>query len=123
MRVPQGHPVERDLTFLLESAQTHIQHKLTEELLALRGVKFQLAVEEELRKDALNGTEVLTVPVFHTKQIALLQAHEIPQAIHEAFPGLIRRLGNFTNEGSGCVVNRVTKLWLDIARYQPLCGS
>ena len=60
------------------------------------------------------------VPVFRSKQIALQQAHEIPQALHEAFPGLLRRLENFTNEGSGWVVNRVTKMWLDVGRYQPL---
>ena len=48
MRVPQGHPSERDLTSFLKSAQTHIQRKLTEEVLDLRGLKFQLAVEVDL---------------------------------------------------------------------------
>ena len=125
MQVPQGHPAERDLLSCLKSAQTNIQGKLTEELSAPRRVKFQLAVEIELRKDRSNGTEVITVPVsvFRTKRIALLQPHDIPQALHEAFPRLLRRLKNFTNEGSGWVVNPVTKLWLDVARDQPLRGG
>ena len=63
---------------------------------------------------------MLTVPVYRTKQIALLQEYEIPQALREAFPGLLRRLEHFTNEGSGWVVNRVTRLWLDVVCYQPL---
>ena len=66
MRVPQGHPTERDLMALLESVRPLIQRKLT-----LRGVKFQLAVAEELRKDAPNGTVGLMVRVFRTKQIAM----------------------------------------------------
>ena len=123
MQVPQGHPAECDLLSFLKNAQTQIQHKLTEELLALRGIKFQFAVELELRKDASNGTDVLTVGVFRAKQIVLLQAHTIPQALHDAFPGLLRKLKNFTNESSGWVVRLVTKLLLDVARYQPLHGG
>ena len=80
--MPQRHPSERDWTSVLKSAQTHTQRKLTEEVLDLRRLMFQLAVEVELQKVAANGTEVLTVPVFRTKQIALLQAYEIPQALH-----------------------------------------
>ena len=87
-----GAPLRARLVILSQSAQTHIQRKFTEEVLDLRGLKFQLAVEVELRKGAPNGTEVLTVPVFRTKQIALLQAHEIPQALYEAFPGLRWRI-------------------------------
>ena len=79
-----------------------------------------MAVEVELQKDGPNSTEVLTIPIFRTKQIAILQAHEISQALLDAFPGLLRRLENFTNEGSGWVVSRMTKLWLNVARYQPL---
>ena len=40
MRVPQGHPSERDLTSFLNSAQTHIERKLTDEVLDLCGLKF-----------------------------------------------------------------------------------
>ena len=95
MQVLQGHPSECDLISFLKSAYSHLQRKLTEEVLALRGLKFQLSVEVELQKDAANGTEVFTVSVFRTKQIALLQAYEIPQAFHEAFPGLLRSLEKF----------------------------
>ena len=82
-----------------------------------------MAVEVVLQKNVANGMEVLTVPVFRSRQTALLQAYEISQALHEAFPGLPRRLEHYTNEGSGWVVNRLTKLGLDVARYQPLRGG
>ena len=121
--MPPGHPSERDLTSFLKSNQTHIRRKLTEEVLDLRPLKLQLAVEVGLRKDASNGAEVLMGPVFGTKQIVLLPEHENPPALHGAFPGLLRRLKNFTNEGSGLVANRVTKLWLYVAHYQPLRGG
>ena len=83
----------------IKSAQPHIEHKLVEELLALRGVKFQLAVEVELRKDEVNGTEVVQAPVLRTKQITLLQGHEIPQPPHEAFPTIPERLENSLGKG------------------------
>ena len=57
MRVLQGHPAERDLTSFLKSALTHIQRKLTEEILDLRHLKFQLAVEV-LRSSFLYSTQL-----------------------------------------------------------------
>ena len=51
-----------------------------------------MTVEVELWKVEANGTEVLQAPVFQTKQIALLQAHETPQALHEAFPTILERM-------------------------------
>ena len=56
----------------LKSVKPYIERKLVEEVLALREVKFQLAVEVELWKDEANGTKVLQAPVFRKKQITLL---------------------------------------------------
>ena len=101
MQVPKGHPSERNLMAFLKYAQPNIKRKLVEELLALCGVEVQLTVEVELRKDEAKDTEVLQAPVFRTKQITLLQEHEIPQALHEAFQTILERLKKFTLEGSG----------------------
>ena len=68
-----------------------------------------MAVEVEVRKDKGNGIEVLQAPVFRTKQITLLKAHEILQALHEAIPTILERLEKFTREGSECIVWVVSK--------------
>ena len=44
---------------------------------------------------------MLTAPVFRTKQIALLQAHEISQAIHWTFPGFLKRMENLGGVAGG----------------------
>ena len=44
MQVPKGHLSERNLMAILKNAQPCIKRKLVKELLALRGVKLQLAV-------------------------------------------------------------------------------
>ena len=55
MGVPQGHPNGADLTAFLEGVRPQIQAKLEEEIEALNGVKFQLALKAQLRKDNPDG--------------------------------------------------------------------
>ena len=97
--------------------------KLTEEILSLKGMKFQLALKVKLSKANQDGTAEFTSPVLRNKQEAILQAHEIGEALDRAFPRIIETLEKWTQRGSGWVVDRVETLWLDIARYQPLRGG
>ena len=97
--------------------------KLTEEVAAFRGVKFQLALKVQLRKGNPDGSEEYTDPVLRRKQEALLGASEINEALDKAFPHILELLEKWTQRGSGWAVDRVDTLWLDIARYQPLRGG
>ena len=63
--IPEGHPSGVDLRAVLQEVEPRIHDKLEEEILVLDGVKFQLALKAELRKDN---------PVLRDKQEALLQA-------------------------------------------------
>ena len=110
------------LTFL-EGVRLQIRQKLTEEILALKGVKFQLALNIHLRKDRSDGGEEYTDPVIRHKQGTLLQAAEINEVLDKAFPHILETLEKWTQRGSGWVVDHVSTLWLDIARYQPLRGG
>ena len=92
-------------------------------ILALNGIKFQLALKVQLQKESPDGTEEFTNPVLRHKQKALLQASEIKEALDKAKPHLLELLEKWTQRGSGWVVDRVQTLWLDIARYQPLRGG
>ena len=60
----------------LEKMRPRIQKKLEEEIRALNGIKFQLALNVQLRKTGPDGTEEYTDPVLRHKQEALLQAME-----------------------------------------------
>lgn len=123
MDVPEGHRHGADPRAFLEGVHPQIQDKLKEELRALKGIKFQLAIKIQLRKDGPDGTEEYTDPVLRHKQEALLQTSEINDALDKAFPYILEILEKWTQRGSGWVVDRVLTLWLDIARYQPLRGG
>ena len=123
MDVPQGHPKGADPRAFLEGVRPQIQAKLEEENEALNGVKFQLALKAQLRKDNLDGSEEYVSPVMRHKQEAALQNSEIDGALNQALPAIQEMLEKWTQRGSGWVVDQVETLWLDIARYQPLRGG
>ena len=126
MDVPQGHLLGADPLVFLEGVRPQIRRKLTEEILAIKGVKFQLALKVQLRKDKPDGVEEYTDPVIRHKQETILQATgtaEINEVLDKAFPHILETLEKWTQRGSGWVVDHVSTLWLDIARYQPLRGG
>ena len=73
MDVPKGHPFGADLKTFLEGLPPQIYNKLEEEIQALNGIKFKLALKGPLRKTRPNGTEEYTDPVFCHKQEAIIQ--------------------------------------------------
>ena len=126
MNVPRGHPLGADPLSFLEGVRPQIRQKLTEEILALKGIKFQLALRVQLRKDRSDGGEEYTDPIIRHKQETILQAAgtaEINEVLDKVFPHILETLEKWTQRGSGWVVDHVSTLWLDIARYNPLRGG
>ena len=120
MDIPEGHPSGVDVRAILQEVEPRIHDKLEEEILALNGIKFLLAIKVQLRKDNPDGSEEYTDPVLRHKQKALLQASKINEDLNKAIPHFLELLEKWTQRGWGWVVDRVQTLWLDIARYQPL---
>ena len=113
MNVPQGHPNGADPMAFLEGVRPQIQTKLEEEISALNGAKFQLALKVQLRKDNPDGSEEYMSPVMRHKQEAALQNSEIEEALNRVFPTIQETLEKWTQRGSGWVVDQVETLWLD----------
>ena len=78
------------------NTQGQIQAKLTEEIKALNGVKFQLALKIQLRKDKPDGSEEYVSPVMRPKQGVALQNSEIDGALNQAFPAIQETLEKWT---------------------------
>ena len=114
--VPEGHSLSADPKAFLEGVRPQIHQKLVEEVLALNGVKFQLALKVQLRKNNPDGSEEYTDPVLRHKQ----QVVEIDKALNKEFHTIQETLEKWIQRGSGWVVDKVMTLRLDIARYQPL---
>ena len=55
MDVPQGHTHGADPRAFLEGVRPEVRAKLEEEIKALNGIKFQLALKVQLRKDNPDG--------------------------------------------------------------------
>ena len=126
MDVPRGHPLDADPLSFLEGVRPQIRQKLTEEILALKGIKFQLALKINLRQVRPDGSEETGCMTLRRKQEALLQAAgtaEINEVLDTIFPYLLEVLEKKNQRGSGWMVDYVNTLWLDIARYQPLRGG
>ena len=70
----------------LEGLRPQIYNKLEEEIRALNGIKFQLALKIQLRKTGPDGTEEYTDPVFRHEQEVILQRSEIDGALDKAAP-------------------------------------
>ena len=123
MDVPRGHRLGADPLVFLDGVRPQIHRKLTEEILDLKGVKFQLALNIHLRKIKQDGSEACTNSVFRYKQQALLQPAEIEKTLDEAFPHILGILEKWTQNGSGWTIDYISTLWLDIAKYRPLRGG
>ena len=123
MDIAEGHPSGVDVRTFMQEMRPQMHKKLSEEILALNGIKFQLALKVQLQKESPDGTEEFTDPVLRHKQEALLQASEIKEASDKAIPHLLELLEKWTQRGSGWVVDKVQTLWLDIARYEPIRGG
>ena len=92
MDISEGHPSGVDVRAFMQEVDpppSRIHDKLEEEILALNGVTFQLALKVQLRKDNTDGSEKYTDPVLCHKQEALLQASEINVDLNRAIPHLL----------------------------------
>ena len=76
----------------MKEVKPRIHDKLEEEILAIDGTKFQLALKVQLRKDNPDGSEEYTGPVLRHKREAFLQASEINEDLKKAIPHLLELL-------------------------------
>ena len=96
MDISEGHPSGVDVRAIMQEMRPQIYKKLTEEILALNSIKFQLALKVQLQKETPDGTEEFTDPVLRHKQKAFLQASEIKEALDESIPHLLELLEKWT---------------------------
>ena len=57
MDISEGYPSSVDVRAFLHEVRPQIRKKLTEEISALNGIKFQLALKVQLKKESPDGTE------------------------------------------------------------------
>ena len=86
MNISEGHTSGVDVRAFMKEVEPRIHDKLEVEILALNGVKFQLSLKVQLRKDNPDGSEKYTDPVLRRKQEAHLEVSEINEDLYKATP-------------------------------------
>ena len=86
MDIPEGHPSGVDVRAFMQEVESRIHDKLEKEILALNGIKFQLALKVQLRKDNPDGSGEYTDPLLRHKQEALLQVSQINEDLNKDIP-------------------------------------
>ena len=87
MDISEGHPSGVGVRAFMQEVEPRIHDKLEEEILAINdGIKFQLALKVQLRKDNPDGSEEYTDPVLRCKHEALRRASEINEDLNKATP-------------------------------------
>ena len=84
MDIPEDHPSGVDVRAFMQEVERRVHDELEEEILALNGAKFQLALKVQLLKDNPDDSEEYTDPVLRHKQEALPQASEINDDLNKA---------------------------------------
>ena len=126
--VPIGHQFEADALALLHAMAPSTTAQIENELRQLRGLKAQLVLTAELQKpprydeDADEAATILTRAYFRSKASPILKPEEIVQKLADDRNQIMKKLENFTNEGSGWRLKRCELLDLHIAQYQPFRG-
>ena len=85
MDISEGHPSGVDVRAFMQEVEPRIHDKLEEEIWVLNGIKFQLALKVQFRKDNPDGSEEYTDPVLRHQE-ALLQASAINEDLNKAIP-------------------------------------
>lgn len=114
MDVPENHILAADPKSFLKGVYLHFHRKFTEEILALKGVSFQLALKIHLQKDNPDDTEEYTDSMLCHKQEAVLQPSETKKALDKAFLTIQEKLETWIQQGPGWELDRIHILCLDI---------
>ena len=112
-----------DIRGFLEVVRPQIHQQLTDELLDLGSIKFNLALSVKLIKHKTDGGQEITHPIFRLKHEALFTQSDITTALDKAEPKLTESLERYTNKGSGWVVENIGDLYLDVANFKPFEGG
>ena len=112
----------KDPNKLFHDKKSAITQQIVKELKELGGLKFQLALTINFYKD--DGAEKKIVTgVLHGDQMAILTPDKIDEFYNNSSAQIKTGIEKFTNTASGLEIDHCTRIYLNIAKYEPLKGS
>ena len=112
----------KDPNKLFNDKKSIITKQIIEELEELGGLKFQLALTIQFYKD--DGADIKIVTgVLHGDQMAILSPDKIDEFYNNSSAKIQTGIEKFTNTASGLEISHCIRIYLNIAKYEPLKGS
>ena len=112
----------KDPNKLFRDKKSAITQQIDKELKELGGLKFQLGLTIIFYKDDDAEKKIVT-GVLHGDQMAILTPDKIDEFYNNSSARIQTSIEKFTNTASGLEIDHCIKIYLNVAKYEPLKGS
>ena len=114
----------KDPVILFDDKKSVLIEQINKDIQEYNSVKFSIGLSLQFFKDEKDGTRKYFTGAKHGDQSAALESSNLEEFYDEHVEHLKRWIENFTSaEGTGAAVANCIRLYLNIAKYEPLDGS
>ena len=114
----------KDTSILFDDKKSIIVDKINKDIKEYNGVKFSLSLSLQFFKDEKDGIINYFKGQRHGEQCPVLDGNNVNEFYNEQVANIERWNENFTNaEGTDAAVDHCIKLYLNVAKYEPLKSS
>ena len=113
----------KDPSILFNDKKSIILDQIRKDIKEYNGIKFSIGLSLEFFKDELDGERKEVVGVGHGEQCAVLNENNLDEHYNKQTAYIQTWIEKFTNTASGLEIDHCVKLYLNIAKYEPLKGS
>ena len=98
-------------------------NQINQDIKEYNGIKFSIGLSIQFFHDEGNGERKYVVGQNHGEQNAVLDGNKVDEFYNKQSAYLQTWIEKFTNIASGLEIDHCIKLYLNIAKYEPLKGS
>ena len=121
------NPTGRDLSVFAKGMKATVTKIIKKEIQELKSVKVSFGLEAEFSKEAEGEDEIIKIRYYFFEKEPHVLFKEDWDKIGGKFDKFIERtkeeIKEWSKRGSGWNFERVTTIYINIARFQPLCGG
>ena len=88
-----------------------------------KGARFNIGLKVKFYKPVDDDDDEKITQTLSTKSSRITHKSDIKKALKFQKQDFLGRIDRFTNQGSGWVINRITKHFINMYRYKPLRGK
>ena len=113
----------KDPSILFSDYKTSLLNKIKKNIKEYNGIKFSVGLSLQFYHDEHNGKKKDISASNHGKQAAVLNDENIEEHYDNQTSYLLEWIEKFTKKATGLEIDHCIKLYLNIAKYEPLKGS